>query len=388
MSRRALLAALAGASAIGGASAYARSRDEDPRAFNRRTAGERIDYGESEGFRQQMQSVAQGLNAQAVLDENAPDAVKRLAGSQTLRRLQRGETASMADYRAVIDAYATINPQAAKAIRAEFSRFEPKRDRDIDESGLGAVGAGIGGLAALALARGRTASVRRALVKQIRGAGAGALGAGSAAAFANADQAVLSGDDAPDIGVAAAGGAAVGAGLVAGRSGLLRLVRAAAVRRQRLAQVAPELSGPILDARDGAKAATRAARARVPVLQRDSDMLAEDVLHMERTLEAAGMERVLTSAGDAKAVARQLRRHADAGDMQAVLDTLEGRYREALRKLKVSQKDAPSLRHVDPYVTDPAERAGVEQGVKAAVRRRQRRRKAQKARRARERNGT
>lgn len=384
MKRRALLAAIAGTAAIGGGSALARSRDEDPATYRKRTGADQLGYSGTEGLRTEMQSVAQGLRATAVLDNNAPARVKALAGSPVLERLQSGESTRLEDYRAALDAYAEINPGRAAELRGKLARFEPQRDRDVSESGLGALGAGAAGVAALALTRGRTASARRALIKSLKGGGLGALGGAGGAALANDTQATLSGDDMGDVGAWAAGGAALGAGLVGGRSGAQRLARLVSVRRQRLAQAMPEAAGPAFDARAMQRASGRKAQASVPLVERDSDILAADVFHMERTLDAAGMPRVLTNAKSADEVARALRREADWDGVQPALDQLERNYREALKVLGVSQDRAPSLRQIDPYVTDPADRAVIDSSVKQVLTRRQKRRKAQRKRRANE----
>ena len=314
MNRRALLALMAGGGGLAAAgSASARSRDEDPAAYRKRTASDQLEYAGTEPLRREMATIAQALRATAALEPNAPRPVKALAGSPLLQRLQNGEPTRLEDYRAALDAYSSINPERAAALRGQLARYEPQRDKDVSETGLGALGAGAAGIAALALTRGRTASVRRALMKQLKGGGIGALGGAAGAALANENGATLSGDDMGDVGAWAAGGAAIGAGLVGGRSAAQRLARLVSVRRQRIAQATPDVGGPILAQREARTAGRNAAARKVPLIERDSDILAADVLHMEQTLERAGMARVLTDATDVRGVGKQLRRRRGRG---------------------------------------------------------------------------
>lgn len=361
--RRALL--LGGGGAALATSANAKSREEDGDAFNRRTGREAIDPARSDQFRRQMASVAQEVRYTPMMRADAPDAVKRLSGSRELERVQNGEPATLGDYRAVLDAYAALNPQAAASLRADFSRFEPKRDKDVDERPAGAIGATAGALAGLIATRGKgrgaTRLVRRALAAGgLAGAG-GALGA----AAANDTGATLSGDDAGDIAKIGAGAAAVGAAAVGARAGAKRLIRNNVVRAARIAQRTPEIARgtPALDALDIKQSGRDVARKGVKWFESDADILANDILHMERTLDRAKIPRVFTSLDDPKALSRKLRSRSGWDGMQDSLDELEAAYRKALAKMKVKQAGAPSLRADAPEVTDPRDRALIEGGV-------------------------
>lgn len=386
MNRKALLAAIAAAGGLGAAStASAKSRTEDEASYRRRTDGTLVGDARFERLMRDMQTSAQGARATAATDgiDNELDA---LTNDPRFRRVQNMETGRLGDARFAVDTIERVSPRAAAQYRTELERMAPARDRDVNEGGVAGVGALLAAGGALAATRGRSRTARQALMKALKVGGAAALGGAAGGAFANADQAVLSGDDMGDVGRMAGVAGMAGLAAAGGRSGLQRLVRAAAVRRERLAQAMPDVSGkPALDALGAAETGARQARRRVPAFESDHRILADDIVHMEKTVEAAGMPRVFTALDDPKALARELSRRSDWSGMQPAMDELESSYRAALKKMSVDARDAPSLRIDDPYVTNPRDRATIDTQVNALVTRRKKRSKSQRKRRRAER---
>ncbi len=382
--RRVLLAALA-ASGLGAGTAYARSREEDPAKYRRRTDNELVTDPRFEKLMRDMQPALQGARATAALDGKDDD-LDSLTNDPRFRKTQALETGRLGDARFAIDAVRRVNPRAAAQFSGELERMAPARDRDVKEGGLAAVGGLLAGGAALVATRGRSRALRQALSRALKVGGASAAGAGAGAAFTNADQARLSGDDMGDIGRAAAIAGGIGLAAAGARGGAQRLLRNAAVRRERIAQrMAHVEDGPALDALGARETAQRQARKGVPWFESDNRILADDIVHMERTIESAGMERVFTATDDAAQLAKELSRRSDWKGLQPAMDALEGRYRQALKTLGADARDAPSLRLDDPFVTDPRAREGIETQVAAVVKRRNKRRTAQRRRRRRER---
>lgn len=383
--RRALLATLAGGGALAAGTANAKSRTEDETRYRRRTDDTMVTDPRFERLTRDLQPYAQGASATATLDgkDNELDALTARPG---FRRVQGMQTARLGDVREAIDTISRVNPKAAQQFRGELESMAPARDRDVKEADLSSVGGLLAGGAALIATRGRSRTARQALMRALKVGGASAGGAALGGAFANADRAVLSGDDSGDIGKAAAVAGAIGIAAAGGRQGIRRLLRNHVVRRARMAQAMPDVSRkPALDALGAAEEGARTARKKVPWFESDHRILADDIVHMERTIEAAGMPRVFTAVDDPRQVARELARRGDWNGMQSAMDTLEGRYRQALKQMKVDGRDAPSLRIDDPYVTDPRDRAAIEQQVNTLVTRRKKRSRSQRKRRRAER---
>ena len=382
--RRVLLAALA-ATGLGAGAARAKSREEGDAQYRRRTDDAMISDQRFERLSRDMQPYTQAARATAALDGKEDD-LDRLPADPRFRRVQALETARLGDVRHALDTIERVNPTQARQLRSELDAISPKRDRDVKEGDLANVGALLTGGAALIATRGRSRSARQAIARALKVGGAAALGGGLGAAAANADRAVLSGDDMGDIGKAAAVAGGIGLAAAGGRAGIQRALRAALVRKERIAQrMADVPDGPALDALGARETAQRTARKGVPLFESDNRILADDIVHMERTIEMAGLPRVFTAANDPKTLARELSRRGDWKDMQPSMDALEQRYRAALKALGADARDAPSLRIDDPFVTDPRAREGIESQVSAAVKRRNKRRTAQRRRRRRER---
>lgn len=382
--RRALLAAIGG-SGLAAGTAQAKSREEDDTRYRRRTDSAMVTDPRFERLTRDLQPYAQGARATAALDgvDNELDA---LTADPRFRRVQNMETARLGDVRHTLDTMERVNPRQAAQFRRELESMAPARDRDVKEGGLAGVGALLAGGAALVATRGRSRTMRQALAKALKVGGSAAAGGAAGAAFTNADQAVLSGDDAGDIGKAAAMAGGAGLAIAGGRAGIQRALRAAVVRRARIAQRMDDVpDGPALDALGARETAQKAARRGVPAFESDSRILADDIVHMERTVEAAGMPRVFTALDDPKALARELSRRSNWREMQPAMDTLESNYRQALKALGADARDAPSLRLEDPFVTDPKARQGIEQQITATIKRRNKRRTGQRRRRRRER---
>lgn len=377
LARRALgvggVAALGGLgySGMRGMGARGGGREESPEAYGERTSDYVLDPLAWEQMRQQVTDAMRAVSIYSVMPDIDPQRAELAKKYQpAFARLRgAGSLVRAGDLSKAIEGIEAIDAGTGAPLRQRLEKLLPARDRDIDES-LGTTLGGVGGtLAGLLLTRGKSPRLASNALKALGVGGAAAAGAIGGGLAQNASQSVMTGEDvssqvgsgllAGSIGLAAAGG----------RTGLRRLARDAAIRSARIEMARPRVdqSLPYFDRIAAEQDALRQARNVASSIPSDAQLAAPLLLHMERSLEAAGRPRMLTSANDEGAIANLLRRQGRSKGAERAIGGLNEAYRGLLTDFDLGGGRIPELRLLEPDVVDPRALTEIESKIGTAV---------------------